>query len=196
MFDTLVKKIFGSQSDREYKKSLPAVALVNQLADQMSNLSDNELKSKTAEFRQQPNHRTQKQSSRIIEIEEELTNDLEPDVRDRLNDALDDLERSSREHEVEFLNEIMPEAFAMVKEACRRLQGRSWDRAGEIVSWEMIPYDVQIFGGITLHNGKIAEMATGEGKTLVATMPLFLNAIPGRGTHLITHDEQDTHYEL
>jgi preprotein translocase subunit SecA len=148
------------------------------------------------EFRQQPNHRTQKQSSRIIEIEEELTNDLEPDVRDRLNDALDDLERSSREHEVEFLNEIMPEAFAMVKEACRRLQGRSWDRAGEIVSWEMIPYDVQIFGGITLHNGKIAEMATGEGKTLVATMPLFLNAIPGRGTHLITHNEYLARREL
>ena len=68
----------------------------------------------------------------------------------------------------------------MVKEACRRLQGRQWDRAGETVSWEMIPYDVQIFGGLMLHNGKIAEMATGEGKTLVATMPLFLNAIPGR----------------
>ncbi len=189
MFDTLVKKVFGSQSDREYKKSLPAVDLINQLADQMSDLSDNELKSKTAEFRQQLNHRIQKQSSRIFQIEEELTNDLEPDVRDRLNDELDDLERSAREHEVEFLNQIMPEAFAMVKEACRRLQGRSWDRAGEIVSWEMIPYDVQIFGGITLHNGKIAEMATGEGKTLVATMPLFLNAIPGRGTHLITHNE-------
>ena len=189
MFDTLVKKIFGSQSDRDYKKSLPTVELVNQLADQMNNLSDNELQLKTAEFRQQLRDRVQKQNSRISEIEVELANDLEPEIRDRLNDELDELERSSREHEVEFLNEIMPEAFAMVKEACRRLQGRQWDRAGEIVSWEMIPYDVQIFGGITLHSGKIAEMATGEGKTLVATMPLFLNAIPGRGTHLITHNE-------
>ena len=189
MFDTLVKKIFGSQSDRDYKKSLPTVELINQLADQMSNLSDNDLQLKTAEFRQQLRHRVQKQNSRIGEIEAELANDLEPEIRDRLNDELDELERSSREHEVEFLNEIMPEAFAMVKEACRRLQGRQWDRAGEIVSWEMIPYDVQIFGGITLHSGKIAEMATGEGKTLVATMPLFLNAIPGRGTHLITHNE-------
>ena len=86
MFDTLVKKVFGSQSDREYKKSLPAVDLVNQLADRMSNLSDDELKSKTAEFRQQLNHRIQKQSSRIGHIEEELINDLEPDVRERLND--------------------------------------------------------------------------------------------------------------
>ena len=189
MFDTLVKKILGSQSDRDYKKSLPTVELVNQLADQMNNLSDNELQLKTAEFRQQLRDRVQKQNSRISEIEAELGNDLEPEIRDRLNDELDELERSSREHEVEFLNEIMPEAFAMVKEACRRLQGRQWDRAGEIVSWEMIPYDVQIFGGITLHSGKIAEMATGEGKTLVATMPLFLNAIPGRGTHLITHNE-------
>lgn len=189
MFDTLVKKIFGSQSEREYKKSLPTVEMVNKLSDQMNNLSDNELQLKTNNFRQQLRHRVEKQSDRIKEIEIELTNDLEHEIRDQLNDELDDLERSCREHEVEFLNEIMPEAFAMVKEACRRLQGRQWDRAGETVSWEMIPYDVQIFGGLMLHNGKIAEMATGEGKTLVATMPLFLNAIPGRGTHLITHNE-------
>ena len=99
MFDTLVKKIFGSQSDRDYKKSLPTVELVNQLADQMKNLSDNELQLKTAEFRQQLRDRVQKQNSRISEIEVELANDLEPEIRDRLNDELDELERSSREHE-------------------------------------------------------------------------------------------------
>ena len=83
MFDTLVKKILGSQSDRDYKKSLPTVELVNQLADQMNSLSDNELQLKTAEFRQQLRDRVQKQNSRISEIEAELANDLEPEIRDR-----------------------------------------------------------------------------------------------------------------
>ena len=77
----------------------------------------------------------------------------------------------------------------MIIDTCRRLLGRSWHRADEPIEWDMIPYDVQVFGGISLHQGKIAEMATGEGKTLVASMPLFLNAIPGRGAHLITHNE-------
>ena len=110
MFDTLVKKIFGSQSEREYKKSLPTVEMVNKLSDQMNNLSDNELQLKTNNFRQQLRNRVEKQSDRIKEIEIELTNDLEHEIRDQLNDELDDLERSCREHEVEFLNEIMPEA--------------------------------------------------------------------------------------
>ena len=77
----------------------------------------------------------------------------------------------------------------MVVDACRRLLGRQWDRADEPIEWDMVPYDVQIFGGISLHEGKISEMTTGEGKTLVASMPLFLNAIPERGVHLITHNE-------
>ena len=88
--------------------------------------------------------------------------------------------------EGETLEDLLPEAFAVVKQACRRLIGKSWKVVGIDVTWDMVPYDVQLLGGVVLHKGRIAEMATGEGKTLVATMPLYLNALPGRGTHLVT----------
>ncbi|MFH1279516.1 MAG: preprotein translocase subunit SecA [Candidatus Eisenbacteria bacterium] len=84
------------------------------------------------------------------------------------------------------VDDLLPEAFGAVKEVCRRLAGKSWDVCGQKNEWNMIPYDVQLMGGVVLHEGKIAEMATGEGKTLVATMPLYLNALPGKGAHLIT----------
>ncbi|HTK31907.1 MAG TPA: preprotein translocase subunit SecA [Candidatus Saccharimonadaceae bacterium] len=86
----------------------------------------------------------------------------------------------------ETLEDLLPEAFAAVKDACRRLCGRTWDVVGIPLTWEIVPYDVQLIGGIMLHEGKIAEMATGEGKTLVATMPLYLNALAGQGAHLVT----------
>jgi preprotein translocase subunit SecA len=86
----------------------------------------------------------------------------------------------------ETLDDLLPEAFAAVKETCRRLVGRSWSVVGIPITWDMVPYDVQLIGGIMLHEGRIAEMATGEGKTLVATMPLYLNALTGRGAHLVT----------
>ena len=86
----------------------------------------------------------------------------------------------------ETVDDILPEAYALVKMACKALVGKSWDVCGIPITWEMVPYDVQIVGGIVLHEGKISEMATGEGKTLVATMPLYLNALAGRGVHLVT----------
>ncbi len=189
MLNTLIKKVFGSQSDRDFKKTQPHIDEINRIAQQLSTLSDGELKEKTAHFRQQMRERTASQRQRLTELEVELRGELEPDLRERFNDELDQLGKAIRDHEAEFLEEIMPEAFAMVKEACRRLIGKEWDRAGESVTWEMQPYDVQVFGGIMLHQGKIAEMATGEGKTLVATMPLYLNALTARGIHLITHNE-------
>jgi len=84
------------------------------------------------------------------------------------------------------LDELLPEAFAVVKETCRRLRGQTWDVVGQPVTWDMVPFDVQLLGAIVLHEGKIAEMATGEGKTLVATLPIYLNALTGKGVHLIT----------
>ena len=95
---------------------------------------------------------------------------------------------SKLEHEAhqEILNEILPEAFAIVKETCRRLVGQEWSVAGQNIKWDMVPYDVQIIGAIILHKGKVAEMKTGEGKTLVASMPLYLNALTGKGVHVIT----------
>ncbi|GAB4329866.1 MAG: preprotein translocase subunit SecA [Calditrichia bacterium] len=86
----------------------------------------------------------------------------------------------------ETLDELLPEAFAVVKDACRRMVGKKWVVTGKEMTWDMVPYDVQLIGGIALHQGKIAEMATGEGKTLVATLPLYLNALEGKGAHLVT----------
>ncbi|MEO6463185.1 MAG: preprotein translocase subunit SecA, partial [Candidatus Eisenbacteria bacterium] len=96
------------------------------------------------------------------------------------------VEFRGRVAEGESIDDLLPEAFAAVKEACRRLVGRSWPVVGVETRWDMVPYDVQLLGGVVLHQGKIAEMATGEGKTLVATMPLYLNALAGRGAHLVT----------
>src|ERR1043166_6627706 len=84
------------------------------------------------------------------------------------------------------LEEILPEAFAAVKNACRRMVGREIVVRGHPLKWDMVPFDVQLMGGIALHQGKIAEMATGEGKTLVATLPVYLNALTGRGVHVVT----------
>ncbi len=86
----------------------------------------------------------------------------------------------------ETLDDILPEAYAVVKDTCRRLVGKKWDVSGIEITWDMIPYDVQLVGAVVLHQGKIAEMATGEGKTLVATMPIYLNALAGKGVHLVT----------
>ncbi|PJA29422.1 MAG: preprotein translocase subunit SecA [candidate division Zixibacteria bacterium CG_4_9_14_3_um_filter_46_8] len=86
----------------------------------------------------------------------------------------------------ESLDDILPEAFAVVKQTCKRLCGKSWDVCGIEITWDMVPYDVQLIGGIVLHEGKITEMATGEGKTLVATFPIYLNALKGLGVHIIT----------
>ncbi len=88
--------------------------------------------------------------------------------------------------EGETLDDLLPEAFAAVKQACKRLCGQSWEAAGNVIVWDMVPFDVQLAGGIELHRGNIAEMATGEGKTLVAVLPLYLNALEGQGTHLVT----------
>jgi len=95
-------------------------------------------------------------------------------------------EFKARLQDGETLDDLLPEAFAVVKSACKRLLGKKWVVTGREISWDMVPFDVQLLGGIVLHQGKIAEMATGEGKTLVATMPLYLNALEGKGAHLVT----------
>ncbi|HID38243.1 MAG TPA: preprotein translocase subunit SecA, partial [Calditrichaeota bacterium] len=95
-------------------------------------------------------------------------------------------EFKQRINDGETVDDILPEAFATVKQACKRLVGKTWKVVGREITWDMVPYDVQLIGGIVLHQGKIAEMATGEGKTLVATLPLYLNALEGKGAHLVT----------
>src|SRR5690606_31930416 len=112
--------------------------------------------------------------------------------RERLDNELQGVDgRGGAEAELrtaisEGLDDLLPEAFATVREACRRLLGTKVLVTGHELTWDMVPYDVQLIGGIQLHLGRIAELGTGEGKTLVATLPLYLNALPARGAHLVT----------
>ena len=184
----MLKKLFGSQAERQFKAGAPALEAINRYAEEYTALPPEQLQAKTREFRALLAERTGEALARVRELEGQLRGDLEADERLRLNDELDELDKEIRRLEGATLDELAPQAFALVKAACRYLMGRSWDTVGGTATWDMIPYDVQCFGGLVLHQGKIAEMATGEGKTLVATMPLYLNALPGHGVHLITHN--------
>ncbi|SVC91761.1 uncharacterized protein METZ01_LOCUS344615, partial [marine metagenome] len=188
MLGKAFKKLFSSQADREFKKSQDQIAEINRYADSQQSLSDIDLRERTQEFRGLIAECSGAQTAKLNEVEERLRDDLEPAERERLNDQHHALQQEVHRLEEEALTEIMPQAFGLVKEACRRLVGRSWEGVAGPEEWFMVPYDVQLFGAIILHQGQIAEMATGEGKTLVATMPLYLNALPSHGVHLITHN--------
>ena len=178
--------LFGSRHDREVKKLEPLVDEINEIADRLQSLSEEELKGQTEKFRGIIRERTRALEHELEELRETKRATEDAGERDRLNRELNDTEDRLKALTSEVLDEILPEAFATVKEATRRLQGKDIVFTGTQATWDMIPYDVQLIGGIALHQGKAAEMATGEGKTLVATMPLYLNALSGRGAHLVT----------
>ncbi len=188
MFGQVFNKVFGSQADRTFKKFLPALEEAKHYEAELGKLDETQLQHKTFEFKEQLSARIGPRGARILELANELRGDLDTADREPLNNQYDALLQEIRDLEETVLDELMPQAFSVVREACRRLMGREWDVTGNMTSWDMVPYDVQMFGGTVLHEGKIAEMATGEGKTLVATMPLYLNALTGRGVHLITHN--------
>lgn len=167
----LLTKIFGSKHERDVKALQPIVEQINEIYDTLTDKPDEWLIQRTREFQAQLAPLGKEYLEQI-----EQNRDIDKERRKQLY----------KEHVGDALDEILPEAFAMVKEACRRLSGKSWDVCGITTTWEMIPYDCQLIGGIVLHQGKIAEMATGEGKTLVATLPLYLNALVGLGAHLVT----------
>ncbi|MFL3025149.1 MAG: preprotein translocase subunit SecA [Candidatus Neomarinimicrobiota bacterium] len=170
MIQNLVKKVFGSRSDREVKQLYPLVSEINKFAETLSDKSDEDLKARSIELRNE-----------IISAVKEAKEAAKKDINDK-----EEAKKFILLAEHSKLEEILPEAFAMVKETCRRMCGSSWKVVGRELKWEMIPYDVQIIGGIILHRGNVAEMKTGEGKTLVAAFPIYLNALAGRGVHLIT----------
>src|SRR6185295_6340480 len=145
MIGWILKKILGSKNQREIKRMMPIVRRVNALDEQFKNLSDDELRAKTANWKEE-----------LAKI---------PEVQARWQK----------------LDEILPEAFAVVKNAARRLTERqhSFTVCDQPMTWNMVHFDVQLVGGNVLHRGRISEMATGEGKTLVATLPLYLNALTG-----------------
>jgi len=186
MLQGIFKKVFGDKNEKAMKDLWPIVDVINNEYEKLKDLSDDELRGKTDAFKEKIQSYTEETRNSIDEIKTKLKADSIEEDRNSLYDRLDDLKDELDQKYEEILDEILPEAFAVVKDTCRRLVGNSWDAAGLKIAWEMVPYDVQLIGGVVLHQGKIAEMATGEGKTLVATMPVYLNALTGRGVHLVT----------
>jgi len=181
----ILKKVFGDKHEKGIKDLWPIVEEINEEYEKIKDLSDEQLKAKTAEFKEKIENHTQETKKKIAELKAKLQSDEEFD-RHAAYDDVDDLNEQLSEEYEEILDQLLPETFAVIKATCERLLGKSWTVAGNKITWDMVPYDVQLMGGIVLHQGKIAEMATGEGKTLVATLPLYLNALTGRGCHLVT----------
>jgi preprotein translocase subunit SecA len=216
-----ITKIFGgSKSDKDVKKMEPYVGKINQFFASYNSLSNDELRNKTQEFRQRIKEHLAETDNEIAEknaaAEALPFNDLMG--KDNIYQEVDKLKKDRDKKIEEALEEILPEAFATVKETARRFKENenivstatqldrdlsikkdyitidgstsifknTWTAAGGQVTWNMLHYDVQLIGGVVLHSGKIAEMATGEGKTLVSTLPAYLNALPGEGVHIVT----------
>ncbi|MDZ7758218.1 MAG: preprotein translocase subunit SecA [Rhodohalobacter sp.] len=181
--------IFGTKSERDLKKLWPIVDEINSFEDEMKALTDDELKQKTESFRELIKERTKDVSDQISEIKKKMdSNDESISLEERreFSDRLSELEQEWLDILEDTLDEIMPEAYAVLKDTCRRFVGKSWKVAGTEIEWDMIPYDVQLIGAISMHQSSIAEMKTGEGKTLAAIFPAYLNALAGRGVHIIT----------
>ncbi|WP_421946028.1 preprotein translocase subunit SecA [Pedobacter sp.] len=212
-------KVFGSKSERDIKSIQPLVVKINEEYAKLSSISNDELRAKTIEFKGRISAFLESIDGKISTLKAEAENeDLELHQKTALYEQVDALGKD-RDAELEkVLLEILPEAFAVVKETSRRLSendylevtatqfdrdyaarksnvkivgdkaqwANRWDAAGTEVVWNMVHYDVQLIGGIVLHSGKIAEMATGEGKTLVSTLPAYLNALAGEGVHIVT----------
>ena len=181
----ILKKIFGDKHTKDTKLLWPIVDEIKEEYEKIKDLTEEELKAKTVEFKEKIQNYTAELRQQIESLKERLRADEDFD-RQPLYDELAEQEDLLNDKYEEILDQLLPEAFAVVKATCQKLVGKTWTVAGNKITWDMVPYDVQLMGGVVLHQGKIAEMATGEGKTLVATLPLYLNALTGRGAHLIT----------
>ena len=192
MFKRVFTAFLGTRHEREKKRLLPIVGAIHAHEERLGSVSEEELRGQTEKFRALLRERTAQLEARAADRRERKRAAADATERERLDNELSGVDGTGgvegelREAVAETLDEILPEAFATVREASRRLLGTTVNVTGRDVEWNMVPYDVQLMGGVQLHFGKIAEMATGEGKTLVATLPLYLNALPARGAHLVT----------
>jgi len=213
-------KLFGSKADRDNKELKPFLEKTLVVYETIKNLTNDELRSKTIEFKSKINASIANEESRIAEIKEYLDThyDIDIDEKENLYKEVESLEKKAYQITQDVLDEILPEAYSVIKETAKRFKendivevtatemdrniaayrdcieikdnkayyNSSWSAGGNVIKWDMCHYDVQIIGGTVLHQGKIAEMGTGEGKTLVATLPVYLNALPGKGVHVVT----------
>jgi len=176
MLRGILKKVVGDPNEREIQRLQPLVDEINGLEPEMQALSDGELRALTERFRETVSERTEKLRSRVADKRAEWEQESDEDHQVQLRLQFEQLDTQLKTQEIEILVELLPQAFAAVREASRRTIG-------------LRHYDVQLIGGIILHRGIITEMKTGEGKTLVATLPLYLSALAGRGAHLVTPND-------
>lgn len=189
MLNFVSKLIGGSKSDKDIKQIQPIVDEINKIYSGLSSLSDEEIKAKTQEYKDAIKEHVKELEDEKEELQRKLQDEaLSPKETQDSHDRIKKLDDEIFDAIQEKLDELLPEAYAVVKDVCRRLTEKkhSYTYANNTSVWAMIPYDVQLIGAIVLHQGKIAEMATGEGKTLVSIMPLYLNSLAGKGVHLVT----------
>ena len=186
MLKGMVQKVVGTRFQREMKRLQPIVDEIFRHEERLAEVSEAELKAQTEKFRARIREKTQNLEDEIQKLKDDRRHTEDSSKRADLSERMSRAESDLNEATDVVLDELLPEVFATVREACRRLLGSEIEVTGHKMTWDMVPYDVQLIGGIVLHQGKIAEMATGEGKTLVATMPMYLNALSGKGTHLVT----------
>jgi len=216
--NSILKAFVGDKSQKDVKAIQPIITKIKSFESALAALSNDELRAKTTFFKEQIKNARAEKDAKIEALKQEVEATDNIDKREDLYATIDALEKEAYEISEKVLNDILPEAFAVVKETARRFKentqitvtatakdrelsatksyitiegdnaiwANSWDAAGKAITWDMIHYDVQLIGGTVLHQGKIAEMQTGEGKTLVATLPLYLNALTGNGVHLVT----------
>ncbi|KIA84665.1 preprotein translocase subunit SecA [Kaistella solincola] len=216
--DKVLKGFLGDKNITDLKDVKKVVSRIKAAESNIAELSDDGLRQKTAEFKEKLKTATAEISAQIEQTKEQIKNSSNIDEKEALFAKIEALKKDSYQIEEKVLSDILPEAFALIKETSRRLAQNGeirvqatemdrqlaatrdfveldgdtavwknhWDAAGTPIQWDMVHYDVQFIGGVVLHNGKIAEMATGEGKTLVGTLPIYLNALPGRGVHVVT----------
>ncbi|KOS08291.1 preprotein translocase subunit SecA [Flavobacterium akiainvivens] len=218
LINSILKAFVGDKSQKDVKALQPLVNKIKSYEGALAQLSHDELREKTVYFKDTIKKARADKDAKIASYLEQIENTKDIDAREDIYASIDALEKEAYDITEKTLLEILPEAFAVVKETARRfkendtvtvtatpkdrefsatkpyitIQGdtaswaNKWNAAGNEITWDMIHYDVQLIGGIVLHQGKIAEMQTGEGKTLVATLPLYLNALTGNGVHLVT----------
>ncbi|MBB1139168.1 preprotein translocase subunit SecA [Myroides sp. WP-1] len=218
LINTILKVFVGDKSERDIKEIKPLIEKIKTYESSLSSLSNDELRAKTIYFKEKIQQSRAGQDAKIASYKEEIEKTQDIDKREAIYASIDSLEKEAYDNTEKVLLDILPEAFAVVKETAKRFKenetvtvtasekdmefadskpyvtvvdgkanwANKWSAAGKEVTWDMIHYDVQLIGGIVLHQGKIAEMQTGEGKTLVATLPLYLNALTGNGVHLVT----------
>lgn len=217
---SFLKKFIGTKSEKDIRELTPTLNKIQAIYPAIEKLSNDALRAKTTEFKEKLRLATEEKEIAIRDLKDRIENDPEMDMDDKekIYEEIDSLDKENYEITQQVLNEILPEAFAVIKETARRFKENEtievtatqmdrdmaatresvqivgdkayfhnkWVAGGNTITWDMIHYDVQLIGGIVLHQGKIAEMATGEGKTLVATLPVYLNALPGKGVHMVT----------